>query len=152
MNSSSNYVRNNEGINAFFSKIFVAKKPCNRRQVLYFEADKKLLPSLKLSCFINLLLWYILRTGFLRCATIDEIEAEKSVVEKDAVSFVVTLGLTTSFQVMILLCLCIFFQKERMEKTIETLRANFNAVRTGRANPSMLDRVEVKKFIQQKRH
>nr|DAD19506.1 TPA_asm: hypothetical protein HUJ06_020969 [Nelumbo nucifera] len=30
-----------------------------------------------------------------------------------------------------------------MEKTIETVRGNFNAVRTGRANPAMLDRVEV---------
>jgi len=30
-----------------------------------------------------------------------------------------------------------------MEKTIETVLGNFNAVRTGRANPSMLDRVEV---------
>lgn len=35
------------------------------------------------------------------------------------------------------------FQKERMEKSIETVRGNFNAVRTGRANPAMLDRVEV---------
>ncbi|RWV84783.1 hypothetical protein BHE74_00025440 [Ensete ventricosum] len=59
----------------------------------------------------------ILRARVLRCATIEEIEAEKSVIEKDA--------------------------KERMEKTIETVRASFNAVRTGRANPSMLDRVEV---------
>nr|CAD1821765.1 unnamed protein product [Ananas comosus var. bracteatus] len=46
--------------------------------------------------------------GFLRCATIEEIEAEKSVIERDV--------------------------KERMEKTIETVRGSFNAVRTGRAN------------------
>lgn len=30
-----------------------------------------------------------------------------------------------------------------MEKTIETVRTNFNSIRTGRANPAMLDRVEV---------
>lgn len=35
------------------------------------------------------------------------------------------------------------YQKDRMEKTIEAVRASFNAVRTGRANPSMLDRIEV---------
>ncbi|KAJ8748394.1 hypothetical protein K2173_003031 [Erythroxylum novogranatense] len=57
------------------------------------------------------------RTGVVRCATIEEIEAEKSSIEKDA--------------------------KERMEKTIETVRTNFNSVRTGRANPSMLDKIEV---------
>ncbi|KAK9146680.1 hypothetical protein Sjap_006583 [Stephania japonica] len=57
---------------------------------------------------------------FWRCATIEEIEAEKSAIEKDV--------------------------KKRMEKTIETVRDNFNAVRTGRANPSMLDRIEVEYY------
>ncbi|XP_042516487.1 ribosome-recycling factor, chloroplastic isoform X1 [Macadamia integrifolia] len=60
------------------------------------------------------------RIGIVKCATLDEIEAEKSLIEKDV--------------------------KERMEKTIETVRANFNAVRTGRANPAMLDRVEVEYY------
>ncbi|XP_010255993.1 PREDICTED: ribosome-recycling factor, chloroplastic [Nelumbo nucifera] len=60
------------------------------------------------------------RAGVLRCATIEEIEAEKSLIEKDV--------------------------KQRMEKTIETVRGNFNAVRTGRANPAMLDRVEVEYY------
>ncbi|KAG6492495.1 hypothetical protein ZIOFF_047458 [Zingiber officinale] len=60
------------------------------------------------------------RAGIIKCATIEEIEAEKSVIEKDA--------------------------RDRMEKTIETVRASFNAVRTGRANPSMLDRVEVEYY------
>lgn len=46
----------------------------------------------------------------------EEIEAEKSLIEDDA--------------------------KGRMEKTIDTMRANFNSVRTGRANPSMLDKIE----------
>ncbi|KAK6937530.1 Ribosome recycling factor domain, partial [Dillenia turbinata] len=58
--------------------------------------------------------------GLLRCATIEEIEAEKSSIEKDV--------------------------KDRMEKTLETVRSNFNSIRTGRANPSMLDRVEVEYY------
>ncbi|PPD93607.1 hypothetical protein GOBAR_DD09438 [Gossypium barbadense] len=58
--------------------------------------------------------------GLVKCATIEEIEAEKSSIEKDV--------------------------KERMEKTIETVRANFNSIRTGRANPSMLDKVEVEYY------
>jgi ribosome recycling factor len=53
----------------------------------------------------------------LRHATIEEIEAEKSVIEDQA--------------------------RERMEKAIETVQNNFNTVRTGRANPAMLDRIEV---------
>ncbi|KAA8543241.1 hypothetical protein F0562_021264 [Nyssa sinensis] len=57
------------------------------------------------------------RTGVLKCATIEEIEAEKSLIEKDV--------------------------KQRMEKTIETVRSNFNSIRTGRANPAILDRVRV---------
>ncbi|XP_004290648.1 PREDICTED: ribosome-recycling factor, chloroplastic [Fragaria vesca subsp. vesca] len=57
------------------------------------------------------------RAGTVRAATIEEIEAEKSVIEKDA--------------------------KGRMEKTIETVRSNFNSIRTGRASPAMLDKIEV---------
>jgi ribosome recycling factor len=30
-----------------------------------------------------------------------------------------------------------------MDKAIETIQSNFNTVRTGRANPAMLDRIEV---------
>lgn len=56
----------------------------------------------------------------MRNATIEEIEAEKSLIEDDA--------------------------KGRMEKTIDTMRANFNSVRTGRANPSMLDKIEVEYY------
>jgi ribosome recycling factor len=36
-----------------------------------------------------------------------------------------------------------YFQKEKMEKAIETIQTNFNTVRTGRANPTMLGRIEV---------
>lgn len=32
---------------------------------------------------------------------------------------------------------------ERMEKTLESVQRNFSTVRTGRANPGMLDRIEV---------
>lgn len=34
-------------------------------------------------------------------------------------------------------------QMERMEKSLEAVRRSFTTVRTGRANPSMLDRIEV---------
>ncbi|XP_044504242.1 ribosome-recycling factor, chloroplastic-like [Mangifera indica] len=61
-----------------------------------------------------------MRMGFVRCATIEEIEAEKSSIEKDV--------------------------KARMEKTIEMVRTNFNSVRTGRANPAMLDKIEVEYY------
>nr|ABK96574.1 unknown [Populus trichocarpa x Populus deltoides] len=60
------------------------------------------------------------RRGVVRNATIEEIEAEKSLIEDDA--------------------------KGRMEKTIDTMRTNFNSVRTGRANPSMLDKIEVEYY------
>ncbi|CAA0832101.1 Ribosome-recycling factor- chloroplastic [Striga hermonthica] len=55
-----------------------------------------------------------------RCATIEEIEAEKSMIEKAA--------------------------KEKMEKTIENVRSRFNSIRTGRANPAILDKVEVEYY------
>ncbi|KAK7345896.1 hypothetical protein VNO77_16511 [Canavalia gladiata] len=57
------------------------------------------------------------RTLLVRAATIEEIEAEKASIEKDA--------------------------KSRMERTIESVRTNFNSIRTGRANPAMLDKIEV---------
>ncbi|KAG0500622.1 hypothetical protein HPP92_000694 [Vanilla planifolia] len=60
------------------------------------------------------------RTVMIRCATIEEIEAEKSLIEKDA--------------------------RDRMEKAIELVRSNFHAVRTGRANPAILDRIEVEYY------
>ncbi|KAK6239204.1 hypothetical protein QUC31_004673 [Theobroma cacao] len=63
---------------------------------------------------------FVVLPGVLRCATIEEIEAEKSSIEKDA--------------------------KARMEKTIETVRTNFNSIRTGRANPAILDKVEVEYY------
>ncbi|KAK2976273.1 hypothetical protein RJ640_019756 [Escallonia rubra] len=59
-------------------------------------------------------------TGILRCATIEEIEAEKSLIEKSV--------------------------KEKMEKTIDTVRSNFNSIRTGRSNPAMLDKIEVEYY------
>uniref|UniRef100_A0A0D3BW40 Ribosome-recycling factor, chloroplastic n=1 Tax=Brassica oleracea var. oleracea TaxID=109376 RepID=A0A0D3BW40_BRAOL len=56
----------------------------------------------------------------IRSATIEEIEAEKSAIEKDV--------------------------KSKMEKTIETLRTSFNSIRTGRANVAMLDKIEVEYY------
>ncbi|KAM0898661.1 hypothetical protein ACQ4PT_021820 [Festuca glaucescens] len=56
----------------------------------------------------------------LRHATIEEIEAEKTIIEDQA--------------------------KEKMEKALETMQTNFNTVRTGRANPAMLDRIEVEYY------
>ncbi|MED6156568.1 hypothetical protein PIB30_015667 [Stylosanthes scabra] len=60
------------------------------------------------------------RVGIVRAATIEEIEAEKAAIEKDV--------------------------KLRMERTIESVRANFNSIRTGRANPAMLDKIEVEYY------
>ncbi|XP_047975737.1 ribosome-recycling factor, chloroplastic-like [Salvia hispanica] len=55
-----------------------------------------------------------------RCATLEEIEEEKSLIEEDA--------------------------RERMEKAIDNVRASFNSIRTGRANPAILDKVEVEYY------
>ncbi|CAN6453707.1 unnamed protein product [Victoria cruziana] len=60
------------------------------------------------------------RAGVFRCATIEEIDAEKSFIENDA--------------------------KDRMEKTLDTIKASFNSVRTGRASPAILDRIEVEYY------
>ncbi|CAM6073540.1 unnamed protein product [Sphagnum tenellum] len=56
----------------------------------------------------------------IRGATTEDVEAEKELIELDAM--------------------------ERMEKTLEATRSNFNTVRTGRASPSLLDRVEVEYY------
>lgn len=55
-----------------------------------------------------------------RGATTEEVEAEKELIEEDAI--------------------------ERMEKTLESVKNNFNTVRTGRASPSLLDRIEVEYY------
>lgn len=90
LRSAANYVRLGDGAREYSGKLIVAKRNFQKR------------------------------TGIFRCATIEEIEAEKSSIEKDV--------------------------KERMEKTIETVRTNFNSIRTGRANPAILDRVEVEYY------
>ncbi|KAL3827941.1 hypothetical protein ACJIZ3_016743 [Penstemon smallii] len=58
--------------------------------------------------------------GVLRCASVEDIEKEKAAIEKDV--------------------------KERMEKTIENVRTSFNSIRTGRASPAMLDKIEVEYY------
>jgi ribosome recycling factor len=60
------------------------------------------------------------RSRLIRGATTEDVEAEKEMIELDAM--------------------------ERMEKTLEATRSNFNTVRTGRASPSLLDRVEVEYY------
>lgn len=94
----------------------------------------------------------------MRAATTEEIEAEKSLIEKDAVSLYQMIyyqdyfvfGFYDSNQQIIVvskrivsLVLLAVFQKGRMEKTLETVRTNFNSIRTGRANPAMLDKIVV---------
>ncbi|CAK8571918.1 unnamed protein product [Lathyrus sativus] len=59
------------------------------------------------------------RKGIVRAATIEEIEAEKAFIEKD---------------------------KSRMEKTLDNVRTNFSSIRTGRATPAMLDKIEVEYY------
>lgn len=58
--------------------------------------------------------------GVVRGATTEDIEAEKELIEEDTL--------------------------ERMEKTLESVKGNFNTVRTGRASPALLDRVEVEYY------
>ena len=36
-------------------------------------------------------------------------------------------------------------QVEKMEKAVEAVKRNFGTIRTGRANPAMLDRIQVRK-------
>ncbi|KAJ3687060.1 hypothetical protein LUZ61_016224 [Rhynchospora tenuis] len=60
------------------------------------------------------------KRGVVTHATIEEIQAEKSIVEGSA--------------------------KEKMDKAIEAVEASFNTVRTGRSNPAMLDRIEVEYY------
>ncbi|KAF5785066.1 putative ribosome recycling factor, RRF superfamily [Helianthus annuus] len=60
------------------------------------------------------------RNATIRCATLEEIEAEKTLIEKSA--------------------------KERMEKAIDSMLSSFNSIRTGRSNPAMLDKIEVEYY------
>ncbi|KAI7755486.1 hypothetical protein M8C21_031660 [Ambrosia artemisiifolia] len=60
------------------------------------------------------------RISTIRCATLEEIEAEKTLIEKNA--------------------------KERMEKAIDSMLSSFNSIRTGRSNPAMLDKIEVEYY------
>ncbi|KAL7583578.1 ribosome-recycling factor, chloroplastic [Lactuca sativa] len=60
------------------------------------------------------------RDPIIKCATMEEIEAEKSLIEKNA--------------------------RERMDKAIDSVLSNFNSIRTGRSNPAMLDKVEVEYY------
>lgn len=39
---------------------------------------------------------------------------------------------------------CWFLQEERMKKSLASLADNFNTIRTGRANPAVLDKIMVR--------
>lgn len=60
------------------------------------------------------------RIGACRCATSEETYAEKLLTEEDA--------------------------RERMKKTLEAMKSNFNSIRTGRSSPALLDRIEVEYY------
>ncbi|KAG7585704.1 RRF superfamily [Arabidopsis thaliana x Arabidopsis arenosa] len=67
-------------------------------------------------CNPNVLVWKFHRL-VIRSATIEQIEAEKSAIKTDV-----------------------------MEKTIETLRASFNSIRTGRSNAAVHEKIEVEYY------
>ncbi|CAI6007287.1 unnamed protein product [Closterium sp. NIES-65] len=69
----------------------------------------------------------VARPGAVRAAADEEVEEELMMIEESAVS--AALG-----------------AMERMEKTLDSVRGNFNTVRTGRASPSLLDRIEVEYY------
>ncbi|XP_057851704.2 ribosome-recycling factor, chloroplastic-like [Cryptomeria japonica] len=60
------------------------------------------------------------RIGACRCATSEETYEEKQLTEEDA--------------------------RERMSKTLEAMKSNFNSIRTGRSSPALLDRIEVEYY------
>ncbi|KAG5567580.1 hypothetical protein RHGRI_002950 [Rhododendron griersonianum] len=91
-NSAANHVTLRTGVRRIAWKTLAVKQVSERRQV----------------------------TLTIRCATIEEIQAEKAAVEN--------------------------YVKQRMDKTIESVKSKFNSIRTGRAAPSMLDRVEVEYY------
>ncbi|KAG0607313.1 hypothetical protein M758_8G018900 [Ceratodon purpureus] len=61
-----------------------------------------------------------IRQPVIRGATTEDVEAEKELIEMDAM--------------------------ERMEKALEATKSTFNTVRTGRASPNLLDRVQVEYY------
>jgi hypothetical protein len=42
-----------------------------------------------------------------------------------------------------LACIALITQEERMKKALGVMADNFNTIRTGRANPAILDRITV---------
>ncbi|GBG78300.1 hypothetical protein CBR_g26330 [Chara braunii] len=64
--------------------------------------------------------WRSKRLDVRSMATTEEVEAEKELVETDTM--------------------------ERMDKALDSLRGNFNSVRTGRASPALLDRIEIEYY------
>ncbi|KAA0057317.1 ribosome-recycling factor [Cucumis melo var. makuwa] len=111
--SASNYVRLNQRALLLSTQLSVSGNVLKNRHVFdfYFVYFLTSLVALCVPCEL---------VGVVRAATIEEIEAEKTLIEKDV--------------------------KARMEKTIDTVRSNFNSIRTGRSNPAMLDKIEVEYY------
>ncbi|KAK9067617.1 hypothetical protein SSX86_011728 [Deinandra increscens subsp. villosa] len=82
--------------------------------------DKTLPQKRCKQCECGIVFYFIFRNAIIMCATLEEIEAEKTVIEKNA--------------------------KERMEKAIDSMLSSFNSIRTGRSNPAMLDKIEVEYY------
>ncbi|OAE34358.1 hypothetical protein AXG93_1054s1440 [Marchantia polymorpha subsp. ruderalis] len=95
----------------------VRRRPTQAQQQQQLSWKKNAAKSLGLVCATSV---EVVTNRSIRCATTEEIDAEKELIEEDAM--------------------------ERMEKTLETVRGNFNSVRTGRASPNLLDRVEVEYY------
>ncbi|KAH9331432.1 hypothetical protein KI387_003540, partial [Taxus chinensis] len=60
------------------------------------------------------------RTGSCRCATSEETYAAKQLAEEDVT--------------------------KKMKKALETMKSNFSSIRTGRASPALLDRIQVEYY------
>ncbi|CDP03634.1 unnamed protein product [Coffea canephora] len=134
--AASNYVKLEVRLRASAAKPLVVKHLLQKRQVEFFGISS-LVSLSSFPKFISFVGWivftqlaffflfffkpaYLSTIRVLRCATIEEIEAEKSFIEEDV--------------------------KERMEKTVDTVRSSFNSIRTGRSNPAMLDKIEVEYY------
>ncbi|CAI5993658.1 unnamed protein product [Closterium sp. NIES-64] len=80
----------------------------------------------------------VARPGAVRAAADEEVEEELMMIEESAVS-----GAESAVSGAESAVSAALGAMERMEKTLDSVRGNFNTVRTGRASPSLLDRIEL---------
>ncbi|CAI5950910.1 unnamed protein product [Closterium sp. NIES-65] len=83
----------------------------------------------------------VARPGAVRAAADEEVEEELMMIEESAVS-----GAESAVSGAESAVSAALGAMERMEKTLDSVRGNFNTVRTGRASPSLLDRIEVEYY------